>query len=117
MENTNKTPKYLGETPVNVKTHPEYSKYTNVDWAMLYIERFSGIDGNQHQRWVLDQVARCLKNTPVKVVEAKWDNGHSEYRYSTGKPSKEYKAWVKTMLGEKDEDGNYEYDYDEGTPP
>lgn len=108
---------YLGETPVDISTHPEYSKYTNVDWAMLFIQMYGGIDGGHHKSWVLDQTVRCLKNTPVKVVEAKWDDGQSEYRFSTGEPSEEYKSWVESMLGEKDADGNYEYDYDNGIAP
>ena len=53
--------KYLGETVVDVNTHPEYSKYTNVDWAMLFIEKYGGIDGDHHKAWVLDQATRCLK--------------------------------------------------------
>jgi hypothetical protein len=109
--------KYLGKTPVDVITHPEYSKYTNADWALYFIQMYGGIDGNYHKAWVLDQVARCLKNTPVEVFEAKWDDGQSEYRISTGNPSEEYKKWVESMLGEKNELGEYEYDYDEGIAP
>jgi hypothetical protein len=109
--------KYLGKTPVDVITHPEYSKYTNADWALYFIQMYGGIDGDYHKDWVLDQVARCLKNTPVEVFEAKWDDGQSEYRISTGNPSEEYKKWVESMLGKKNELGEYEYDYDEGIAP
>ena len=109
--------KYLGETVVDVNTHPEYSKYTNVDWAMLFIEKYGGIDGDHHKAWVLDQATRCLKNTPVEVFLAKWDDGETEDRFSTGKPSKEYKKWVKLMRGKKDKFGRYEYNYDEGIAP
>ena len=111
------THKYLGETTVDVSTHPEYSKYTNADWALLFIQMYGGIDGGHHKAWVLDQVARCLKNTQIEVVEAKWDNGQSEYRFSTGEASKEYKSWVESMLGEKDSEGNYEYGYNDGIAP
>mgnify|MGYP006269383671 CR=1 FL=1 len=112
-----KNPKYLGETLVDVNKHPEFSKYTNTDWAMYFIQMYGGIDGGHHKTWVLDQAARCLKNTPVVVKEAKWDNGEREYRISTGVPSKEYKDWAQSMLGKKDEFGQYEYDYDEGIAP
>jgi hypothetical protein len=109
--------KYLGETPVDVKTHPEFKNYTPADWAMYFIERFGQIDGGHHKQWVLDQVARILKGTPVEVRLAKWADGHEEYRVSTAEtPSKEYLKWVEEMKGELDGD-EYEYDYDEGTAP
>ena len=53
--------KYLGEFPVDVSKHPEYSKWTPADWAMVFIEKYSGIDGDHHKTWVFDQVARILK--------------------------------------------------------
>jgi len=110
--------KYLGETPVAVHQHPVYSKYSPTDWAMLYIEKYGGIDGAHHKDWVLDQVARILKGTPVVVKTAKWDNGHSEDRFNTGEPSQQYKDWVIEMLGEYDEENEeYEYSYDEGIAP
>ena len=63
--------KYLGEFPVDVATHPEYSKYTQADWAMLFIGKYGKIDGGHHKTWVLDQVARILKGTPAVVVQAR----------------------------------------------
>ena len=66
---------------------------------------------------MLDQVARCLTGVPIVVVEARWDNGHTEYRISmSDEGSDEYRCWVKDMLGEE-KDGEYEYDYDEGIAP
>ena len=110
--------KYLGETVVDVAKHPIFSKYTNVDWAMYFIESYGPIDGGHHKAWVLDQAARCLNNTQIIVKQATWDNGHSEYRIRTGKPSKEYKDWVKRMRGKYDKtEKSYEYDYDEGICP
>ena len=110
---------YLGEFPVNVSTHPVFSKYTPSDWAMCFIESYGQIDGSHHKQWVLDQVARCLKGVPIVVVEAKWDTGQSEYRISTSKEgSTEYSEWVKCMRGEYNEKmESYEYDYDEGIAP
>lgn len=107
--------KYLGETPVDIKDSP-YKDYTNVDWAMTFLEHYGQIDGDHHAKWVLDQMARCIKGTPMVVVLAKWASGYQEWRFWTGKPSKEYKKWVLSMRGKRI-DGEYEYGYDEGIAP
>lgn len=105
---------YLGEFPVDVATHPEYSKWTAADWAMLFIGKYSGIDGDHHKTWVFDQVARILKGTPVIVVEARWENGYTEDRFTVADPPSEaYKEWVKTMTTGVNEG----YDWDEGVTP
>ena len=36
---------YLGEFPIDIATHPKYSKMTPADWTMVFIEKYSGIDG------------------------------------------------------------------------
>ena len=109
---------YLGETPVDVSTHPDYSTYTATDWAMLYVSKYGQIDGEHHKTWVLDQVARILRGTPVIVVTAQWDNGDSEDRFSLGEPSAEYLEWRKEKQGEYIEEAAcYEYRYDEGIAP
>jgi hypothetical protein len=105
---------YLGEFPVDITTHPKYSKYTPADWAMLFIGKYSSIDGDHHKSWVFDQVARILKGTPVVVVEARWGNNHSEYRFTVANlPSEEYREWVKQMTSGVNEG----YDWDEGIAP
>lgn len=110
---------YLGEFEVDLAT-TEYKDFKPADWAMAYIERYGQIDGDHHKAWVLDQVARILKGTPVLVKEARWhpEGGEitTEYRFKTGEPSAAYEAWVQEMLGEED-DGEHEYDYDVGIPP
>ena len=109
---------YLGELVIDVKIHPVYSTYTPSDWAMLFIEMYGQIDGGHHKQWVLDQVARILKGTEVKVTLARWDNGNEEYRFNLveeGSPA--YADWVIEMLGDIDEDGCHEYGYDKGSPP
>jgi hypothetical protein len=109
---------YKGETIVDMNTHPTFSKYTAIDWAMLWIERYSWIDGAHHKTWVFDQISRILKGTNVILKEASWENGHSEYRYDLDEPSDEYNAWVKEMLGNYDEENEeYEYSYDTGIAP
>ena len=108
---------YLGETLIDIKNDEKFKDLTPQDWAMKYIEYYGGIDGSHHKTWVLDQVARILKGTPIILSLAKWSDGHQEYRFETGEPSSEYLQWVQMMLGEKDEDGEYEYDYDEGIAP
>jgi len=107
---------YLGETPVDLSTHPEFSKYTPMDWAMLFISYYGQIDGGHHKAWVLDAVSQILKGTPVIVTEARWSNGSTEYRYNLGEPSQAYLDWREEMLG-RDESGEPQYEYDEGIAP
>lgn len=83
---------------------------------MHFISRYNGIDGDHHQKWLVDQVARALKGTPAIVKLAKWDNGHLELRVSLDEPSQEYKDWVEEIL-ERDEDGDPQCDYDVGIAP
>jgi hypothetical protein len=54
---------------------------------------------------------------PIVVVEARWDDGETEYRISTAEEeSALYQTWVKALRG-KETDGEYEYDYDVGVAP
>lgn len=108
---------YLGTTPIVVEQHPVYSKYTPVDWAMLWVEKYGQFDGSHHKAWVIDQVARILKGTPVIVELAAWSGGLTEERFYLDEPTEQYKDWVIAMLGELTEDGEYEYSYDEGIAP
>lgn len=109
---------YLGETIVESLVGTPYEGYTPKDWALNYIGSYGQIDGAHHKLWVLDQIARILHGTPIILTLAKWNNGQQEYRYTTGKPSAEYLAWVEMMKGEYDEeDEDYEYNYDEGCAP
>jgi len=107
-------PKYLGEAPVDIRKSP-YKDYTPTDWAMYFLERYGHIDGDHHKTWVLDQMARIIKGTPVIVKLAKWKDGQEEYRINTGEPSKKYKDWVIEMCD--GEDGPDTYGYDEGIAP
>ena len=109
---------YLGEEKVSSLEGTPFEGFTPSDWALTYIMSYGGIDGDHHKTWVLDQIARILKGTSVEVTLAKWDNHEPEYRFTTGKPSKEYLAWVKEVKGEYDkENDEYEYGYDEGIAP
>lgn len=108
---------YLGEEPVNIKQDEKFKNFTKSDWAMLYIESYGHIDGSHHKMWLLDQVSQILKGTEVELSIARWSDGKSEYRFNTSKnKSKEYLDWRKYMLGEL-VDGEYQYDYDEGSAP
>jgi hypothetical protein len=106
---------YLGEEVVDAKDTP-YADYTASDWAMEFIERYGGIDGDHHKLWLLDRVARLLKGAPVEVRLAKWDSGHEEYRFSIG-TSDDYEEWVEYMKGWNEEEGEYDYSYDWGDSP
>jgi hypothetical protein len=107
---------YLGETEMKSSDGTPYEGFGHTEWAMKFIESYGQIDGGHHKQWVLDQVARILHGTPIELSLAKWDTGIEEYRYSTGEPSQAYLDWVKEMRGEC-KDGEYEYNYDEGTAP
>ncbi len=105
---------YLGETTLEI-SETQYKDFAPTDWAMLWIERYSGIDGAHHKDWIIDQVARILKGTKVIVKLAKWEGGHQEERFHLDEPPTEYWKWVEEM---KDgEDGAYTYDYDFGIAP
>lgn len=109
-------PKYLGQVAVDIADTP-FANYNAVDWALHFNQAY-GIDGEHHKAWVLDQMSRILKGTPVIVEFASWDNGETQYRYWTGEPTKEYHDWVASCRGAYDEDeDSYEYDYDEGIAP
>ena len=84
---------YLGEFPIDIST-TEFDGWWPQDWAMYFIERYGQIDGEHHKAWVLDQIARILKGSPVRVVEARWEGGQREYRVSVERTSAAYEEWV-----------------------
>lgn len=105
---------YLGQFDIDIET-TRFKGFTPQDWALYFIMAYGGIDGDHHKAWVLDQVARILKGTPVIVQEARWLNGTKNLRYWTGEPSPEYHAWVAEV--KSGEDGPETYSYDEGIAP
>lgn len=105
---------YLGESIVE-QSNTEFKDYDRSAWAMYFLERYGGNDGAHHKDWVLDQIARVMKGTPIIIKLAKWSNGHKEYRISTGEPSQEYLEWVTWM--KNGEDGPNTYSYEEGVAP
>lgn len=106
---------YLGEFELDPNDNP-YHDNTPSDWAMDWITMYGQFDGAHHKSWVLDQVARILKGTPVIVREARWENGTREFRFRLGQPTQEYLDWVEDMKGDM-VDGEYEYEYDAGIAP
>jgi hypothetical protein len=102
---------YLGEFPVDIKTHVVYKTH--------------------HKAWVIDQVARILLGTEVTVTEARWERHPPEYRFSVGDPSTGYVNWRKNVMDAplegteepptEDNDASMwgwdEQSYDEGTSP
>lgn len=101
--------RYLGKTYPNLEDTP-YHDFKPSDWAMLFIEKYSQIDGDHHKSWVLDQVARILKGSEVMVRLAMWEHTH-EYRICVDEPSKEYLSWIEEMKC------GGEYDYEKGIAP
>lgn len=106
---------YLGQEVVDVASTP-YAKYTTSDWVMYFISYYGQIDGGHHKQWVLDQIARVIKGTPVIIELAKWEGGPQEYRVNLGEPSDAYKQWV-AKYEERDENGDAMYTYDVGCAP
>lgn len=106
---------YLGETKVEISTTNRFKNYKPTDWAMLWIEMYSGIDGAHHKDWLIDQIARIMKGTKVILKIAKWENGHTEERFSLDEPPAKYWKWVEAM--KNGEDGPETYDYDFGIAP
>ena len=105
--------KFLGEKKLNIKT--KYDNYSKLEWAMLWIEMYSGIDGSHHKDWLIDQIARILKGAKVVVRIATWDDGKKEERFALENLPKSYYRWVDDM---KDgEDGKNTYSYDFGVAP
>lgn len=105
---------YLGEKIVDMHT-TKYALYSQSDFAMMWIEKYTGIDGSHHKDWLLDQVTRILKGTKVIIKIAKWGNGYEEERFELDDPSNEYLDWVKEV--KNGEDGENTYDYDCGIAP
>jgi len=103
---------YLGSTVVTDLTGTPYEGYTTKDWAVEYIQYYGQYDGGHHRLWVLDQVMRILKGTPVIVELKKWENGHEEYWFNTAEePSQEYLDFVKEF------EGNDEFFWGTGIAP
>lgn len=110
---------YLGEELVTDLAGTPYEGFGRKEWALEFVGRYGGIDGEHHKTWVIDQVVRILKGTPVILKKASWDAGADirkiEWRFETGKPSRAYKKWVEEQKGEKDpETGETEYGWEEG---
>lgn len=101
---------YLGEFDTELN-----KELTREEWALYFIGSYGQIDGGHHKTWVLDQVARILRGTPIIRKEARWLNGHVEGRFNLGEPSQEYLDWVVEMCD--GEDGPETYGYDEGIAP
>lgn len=105
---------YLGETVVDITTS-EYKNHTKLDWVLLWIEMYGGIDGAHHKDWLLDQCVRILKGTPVILKLARWERGITEERFDLDLPPAEYWEYIRYL---KDgEDGPDTYGYSFGIAP
>lgn len=95
MNNTNTSTR----VEVDIKTHPVFSTYTPADFAMAFIEQNAYIDGAMHKAWLIDQVSRILKGTPVRVFTTSVEYGADVltfldmYDLEVGAPSKDYETW------------------------
>lgn len=104
-------------------TTEKVSDIDPISAAMWFIGSYGQIDGEHHKQWVLDQVARILKGTPVLEHTRSWDekgdgNLYTVTDYVTGVASQAYEEWVMEMRGDyNDDDEDWDYDYDEGIAP
>lgn len=109
---------YLGEKRVESLAGTPFDGFLSSHWAMEFIARYGQIDGAHHKQWVLDQVARILRGTPVLVSVARWDDGNEEFRIETADPpSNAYLEWVEEQKSYNSSTDEYEYEYSEGTAP
>lgn len=109
---------YLGEFTLTTLEDTPFEDFDQGDWALEFISLHGQTDGSHHKAWALDQVARILLGTPVKVEVASWSNGFQEFRVSTGEPSEEYLCWVEEQKGAVDPiHGGTEHDWDVGVAP
>lgn len=74
---------YFGETKIESTVGTPFENFGPIEWALEFIAHYGGIDGAHHKDWVLDQVARILKGTPVELCLAKWADGEEHYSVST----------------------------------
>jgi hypothetical protein len=92
-------------------TADESSRIKN---ALELAMRYGGIDGDHHQKWLVDQMVRALTGCPLVKGNAV-DYEGVPYEYVAQGESEEYRQWVKEA---KDGDaGPDTYDWDEGIPP
>jgi hypothetical protein len=96
-----------------------YFTFTETDMAALEdrikkaLELASNVDGAHHKQWIIDQMVRALTGCPL--VERQSRDG--SYTYETQGESEEYLAWRRAYEGDEDEDGDHEYEWDEGIAP
>lgn len=100
---------FLGETIIDWKTHKDFCHYTPAGWALEYIEKYGGIDGEHHKAWVIDQVTRILKGGEIEVKVATFTDYPPEFRFEVI-ASQEYWKYRQEVK----DDG---YFYDEGIAP
>lgn len=106
---------YIGEYEIDIKETP-FANYGPTEWALYFIERYGGINGEHHKQWVLDQTARILNGTPIIVAEARWLGGQRELRVHTDRPaSKHYLSWIAEM--QNGEDGPNTHTWSNGWAP
>jgi len=105
---------YIGESPIDWKTHPELKDMTEKDWALLMAFQHAQVDGAHHKTWVIDQMVRILNGAEITVKEAEWASGETVIRWTVGS-SDDYIEWVKKYAD--GEDGPETYEWEEGIAP
>ena len=88
---------YLGEALIKTGDSP-FRHYQATDWIRYWVTRYGGIDGAHHKQWLIDQCLRISMGTPVKVYQAKWQNGFTEWRVRLRDPSYDYLKWIENCI-------------------
>lgn len=86
-----------------------------VEKALMSL-RDGAFDGEHHKQWAIDQTVRILTGCPLVVVHATDVRG-TPYSYETYGESEAYKAWVREMEGDPEDDDNYYGEWDTGIAP
>ncbi|QVD49237.1 hypothetical protein LUCX_167 [Xanthomonas phage vB_XciM_LucasX] len=87
---------YLGSTPVALKDTPwgGMSQMERIRWMA---QQYGGIDGEDHQKWLVNQILRLTYNATITACVHRWRTGEEEYHYTIG-TSPEYDAYIYSLF-------------------
>lgn len=84
--------------------------------ALEILAEYGTVEGEHHQRWVLDQVVRTLLNCPM-VKQSATDYKGTPYTYEDLGINDAYVRWVHEIQWPDGEDGEEYPEWDEGIAP
>jgi hypothetical protein len=90
---------------LDVSKEPQYQDYTNTEWILAYLTRYTKYRGVRQQAWVHDQLARINFGAEVAVLRCVYPDGVMEDFYLTMDTPKHYLQWQAEL-----ENANHFYD-------